>query len=353
MENLEMSFWNGKKVFVTGHTGFKGSWLSLWLSELGAEVCGYALAPDTEPALFDDLKLANHVESIIADVRDLNSLEAAIANFKPEIVFHLAAQPLVRRSYNEPVETFETNVMGTVNVLEAMRKTGCVKAGVMITTDKVYENLEQEEGYKEGDRLGGYDPYSNSKACAELVISSYRDSFFRGTETLVASARAGNVIGGGDWSEDRLIPDVFRSLIFGNNLLIRNPNSVRPWQHVLEPLQGYMLLAEKLYAGDEDYARAWNFGPEEKSLKSVANVLETIKALWGEPVHWKISNGEHPHETALLALDSRRAEDCLNWKSRWDFESSLYRTASWYKEYFSKADMRKVTLDQINDFDSQ
>src|SRR4030095_15508590 len=261
---MQNEFWKGKRVLITGHTGFKGSWLAFWLRTLGADILGYALAPEASPNLFESLEIEQGIRSLTADIRDLGKLDEAVRQFRPEIILHLAAQSLVRRSYREPIETYATNVMGTVNVLEAARRSDFVRSVVVVTTDKVYENRERPEPYRESERLGGFDPYSNSKACAELVVSAYRSSFFGRGETLVATARAGNVIGGGDWSEDRLLPDVFRSLIFDTKLEIRNPDSIRPWQHVLEPLAAYLLLAERLYNGEEKFAGPWNFGPREE-----------------------------------------------------------------------------------------
>jgi CDP-glucose 4,6-dehydratase len=342
-----MDFWKNKKVLITGHTGFKGSWLAFWLNSLGAEVCGYSLSPETNPNLFENLKLANLIDSEIGDIRNLQNFSKTIERFQPEIVFHLAAQPLVRRSYREPVDTYTTNVIGTINILEAIRSVDSVKAAVMITTDKVYENEERNSGYSENDRLGGFDPYSNSKACAELAISSYRNSFFSKGNCLIATARAGNVIGGGDWSEDRLLPDVFRSLIFGNELLIRNPNSVRPWQHVLEPLKGYMLLAEKLFEGKKEFASAWNFGPEDEDAKPVGFILDEIKEIWAGKVNWEVADGEHPHETNLLKLDIGKAKTELNWKPRLSLKNALKFTSDWYKSFSKNDDLKEITLKQI------
>lgn len=342
-----MFFWKDKRVLITGHTGFKGSWLSFWLNSLGAKVCGYSLLPETNPNLFENLKLENLIESNIGDIRDLPKFSETLKSFQPEIVFHLAAQPLVRRSYREPIETYTTNVIGTINILEAIRQVDSVKSAVIITTDKVYENEERSFGYSENDRLGGFDPYSNSKACAELAVSSYRNSFFADGKCLIATTRAGNVIGGGDWSEDRLLPDVFRSLIFGENLLIRNPNSVRPWQHTLEPLNGYMLLAENLFVGNKDFATAWNFGPEDEDAKPVGFILDEIKQIWDEKVDWQIAAGEHPHETNLLKLDSTKAKNELGWKPKLSLPEALKLTSDWYKSFKNKEDLIEITQKQI------
>ena len=351
MENLvSRKFWQGKKVFVTGHTGFKGSWLTFWLNLLGAKVRGYALAPEASPNLFENLHFENKIESIIGDIRDLSKLEESIVDFEPEILFHLAAQSLVRRSYRQPVDTYQTNVIGTINVLEAVRRAKSVKSVVVITTDKVYENKEWIWAYRENERLGGFDPYSNSKACAELAVSAYRNSFFEESETLIATARAGNVIGGGDWSEDRLLPDVFRSLVFGNELEIRNPHSIRPWQHVLEPLAGYLKLAAKLYAGEKSFAEAWNFGPGEEDSKPVGWILEKIKQTWNEPVNWKIDKGVQPHEARLLKLDSTKAKTELKWLPKLSLDEAVNLTAGWYRGFKDKKDLVELTRSQIDSF---
>ena len=349
MENLAVNkgFWKGKKVLITGHTGFKGSWLTLWLKLLGAEVCGFALPPESSPNLFENLELEKQVTSIIGDVRRLDVFEKVLNDFKPEIIFHLAAQSLVRKSYREPVETYLTNVIGTVNVLDAVRRGDFVKSVVIITTDKVYENKEWHWAYRENERLGGFDPYSNSKACAELAVAAYRNSFFAESETLIATARAGNVIGGGDWSEDRLLPDVFRSLIFGEKLEIRNPYSVRPWQHALEPLSGYMKLAEKLYNGEKSFAESWNFGPAEEDSKPVGWILEEIKRIWNEPVNWEIAEGIQPHEARLLKLDSAKAKNELGWSPKLSLDEAVSFTAEWYRAFKDKQDLIELTGKQI------
>jgi len=350
VENLAVNegFWKGKKVLITGHTGFKGSWLTLWLKLLGAEVCGFALLPESSPNLFENLELEKQVTSIIGDVRRLDVFEKVLNDFKPEIIFHLAAQSLVRKSYREPVETYLTNVIGTVNVLDAVRRGDFVKSVVIITTDKVYENKEWHWAYRENERLGGFDPYSNSKACAELAVAAYRNSFFAESETLIATARAGNVIGGGDWSEDRLLPDVFRSLIFGEKLEIRNPYSVRPWQHALEPLSGYMKLAEKLYNGEKSFAESWNFGPAEEDSKPVGWILEEIKRIWNEPVNWQIAEGIQPHEARLLKLDSAKAKNQLKWSPKLSLDEAVKITVQWYRGFKDKKNLTELTSNQID-----
>ncbi len=346
-------FWNGKKVLITGHTGFKGSWLAFWLNSLGAEVGGYALAPEDSPNLFENLDLANQIDSTIGDVCDLPHFEKTLQTFQPQIVFHLAAQSLVRRSYRQPIETYQTNVIGTVNILDAIRRADFVKSVVVITTDKVYENNEWHWAYRENERLGGFDPYSNSKACAELAVAAYRNSFFaEKSDCLIATARAGNVIGGGDWSEDRLLPDVFRSLIFGNALEIRNPHSIRPWQHVLEPLSGYLRLAEKLYAGEKSFAEAWNFGPSEEDSKPVGWILEKIKIIWNEPVNWKIGTEKQPHEARLLKLDSTKAKHELNWLPKLNLNEAVKLTAEWYRGFKDKKDLAQLTAEQIKSYEN-
>jgi CDP-glucose 4,6-dehydratase len=345
---MRNEFWSGKKVLITGHTGFKGSWLAFWLRMLGADVVGYALAPEATPNLFVSLQLEREIESIIADVRDAEKLDNVIAESRPEIVFHLAAQSLVRRSYRRPVETYATNVMGTVNVLDTARRSNFVRSIVVITTDKVYENKERPEPYRESERLGGHDPYSNSKACSEFVVSAYRDSFFGNATTLIASARAGNVIGGGDWSEDRLLPDVFRSLIFEEKLVIRNPGSIRPWQHVLEPLAGYMLLAERLYNGEAKLARPWNFGPREEDSMPVRYVLDRIRDLWHDSLEWTAPIEDQPHESKILKLDSTDAKAELGWDRKLSLDQALELTAAWYKGFKDKRDLRALTEDQIS-----
>ena len=353
------TFFHGKKVLITGHTGFKGSWLSLWLQSLGAEVIGYALAPPTIPSLFEEAKVGQGMASVIGDIRDLEHLRSVFAEHQPEIVIHMAAQPLVRYSYLEPVETYSTNVMGTVNLLEAVRATPSVKAVVNVTTDKCYENREWAWGYRENEPMGGYDPYSSSKGCAELVTAAYRNSFFQPSTinhqplTAIASARAGNVIGGGDWAEDRLIPDIMRAISEGRPVHIRNPHAIRPWQHVLEPLSGYLLLAQKLYEEGAAYAEGWNFGPNDEDAKPVQWIVERLTHSWGGGASWLLDGGEHPHEAHYLKLDCSKAKGRLNWHPRWHLDEALDRIVSWNKQWLAGVDVRKLTLQQIIDYQAQ
>jgi CDP-glucose 4,6-dehydratase len=360
---VDFDIYKGKKVFLTGHTGFKGSWLALWLTNLGAEVCGYSLAPDTEPALFNILGLDKKVKKhILGDVRDFENLKKSVGSFKPDIIFHLAAQPLVRVSYKTPLETYQTNVMGVVNVLEAARMSGGVEAIVNVTTDKCYHNKEENYAYKETDPMGGYDPYSNSKACSELVTSSFRSSFFNPAHigvkhnTALASARAGNVIGGGDYSLDRLIPDFIKAIYSGEKIVLRNPDAVRPWQFVLEPLSGYLLLGVKLLSKDRNsaakYASAYNFGPYESSVITVENVVkEAIKIL--KKGSYSIDKGEHPHEAGLLQLCIEKADKELNWEPIYTVTKAIDETMKWYKAYNDGEDMLKFSNKQINEYAEQ
>jgi CDP-glucose 4,6-dehydratase len=339
-------------VFITGHTGFKGSWLCIWLSMLGAKVTGYALQPPTKPSLFRLCRVDQLIKSVVADVRDLPALKRAMRAARPEIVFHLAAQPIVRESYKIPVETFSTNVLGTVNVLESARACPSVKAIVNVTTDKVYEMSNAQRvmrnAYKEGAPLGGHDPYSSSKACSELVAQAYRRSYGLN----VATARAGNVIGGGDWAADRLVPDFVRSILKGEKLAIRNPRAVRPWQHVLEPLAGYLLLAEKLYRQPGNYASAWNFGPEKKDAKPVEWLAKKLCALWGARAGYALDRGKHPHEAGFLLLDARKAKKELGWRPKWDIETAIAKIVDWTKAYRSGRDLRAACYRQIEEYAS-
>ena len=344
-------FYKNKRVLVTGATGFKGSWLVLWLKKLGAEVRGYALKPNTTPSMFDALRIADKVPTVFGNILDREALEQAFDDFKPEIVFHLAAQPLVRLSYAEPVLTYETNVIGSLNVLEAARKCGSVKAFVNVTTDKCYENKEVAKGYTEDCPMGGYDPYSSSKGCVEILSASYRRSFLQGeNDYAMATARAGNVIGGGDWALDRLIPDCVRSINKGEKIEIRNPVAVRPWQHVLEPLSGYMTLAEKLYTEGKKYASGFNFGPNEDSVLTVADVAKLVVAAYGKGdvvVHKR----DDLHEAGLLMLNVEKAARELDWRPTWTAETAIKETVEWYRRFYAGEDMVAFTLKQIEDFE--
>ncbi len=360
MENMVVNkqFWKGKKVFVTGHTGFKGSWLCLWLQNLGAEVTGYALQPPTSPSMFETADVARGMESIIGDIRDSDTFAKAMRAVAPDIVIHMAAQPLVRYSYIDPIETYSTNVMGTVHLLEAVRQTPNIRAVVNVTSDKCYENREWFWGYRENDRMGGFDPYSNSKGCAELVTSAFRNSFFNPLNyaqhgVALASARAGNVIGGGDWAADRLIPDIMRSFSNNKPVVIRNPESIRPWQHVLEPLNGYLLLAENLYQHGTTYAESWNFGPLDDDTKPVSWVVDKMAELWGKGASWQFDHLNHPHEADYLKLDCSKAHAKLNWHPRWSLTNSLKETVEWHQCYLYDRDMRKTSLSQIQKFTNQ
>lgn len=352
---IDPLFWHGKKVFVTGHTGFKGSWLCLWLEKMGAVVRGYSLPAPTEPSLFAVANVRKGLVSEEGDIRDFFHLRESLADFKPEIVFHMAAQPLVRLSYDEPIETYSTNVMGTVYLLEAIKQVGGVKAVVNITSDKCYENREWVWGYREDEAMGGYDPYSNSKGCAELVASAYRSSFFNAAKyhehgTALASVRAGNVIGGGDWAKDRLIPDILRSFENNQPVIIRNPHSIRPWQHVLEPLSGYLLVAQKLYTEGPAFAEGWNFGPNEMDATPVQAIVDTMVGLWGDEASWQLDGQDHLHEAHYLKLDCSKAKMRMEWHPRWDLNTTLSRIVDWHKAWLACEDMRTYTLNEINDY---
>lgn len=331
MSGLSPAFWSGKRVLVTGHTGFKGGWLVAMLAEMGAEIGGYALPPDTEPCLFDTIGVKKRCRHVVGDIRDAAHLKAAVAGFDPEIVVHMAAQPLVRRSYREPLLTFETNVVGTANLLDACRGLDSLRVVVSVTTDKVYENHQWPWGYRENDQLGGHDPYSASKAAAELVTAAWRSSYLAAQGVRVATARAGNVIGGGDWSEDRIIPDAVRAFTRGESLLVRNPAAVRPWQHVVDPLTGYLMLAQALW-DSADFAEGWNFGPEQVHVVPVRAVADVFCAAWGEGAGWHAPGESHgPHEAALLLLDSAKARSRLGWVPRMGLEEAVEATAHWYR----------------------
>lgn len=344
--------YKNKKVFITGHTGFKGSWLAIWLTQLGAKVCGYSLEPNTKPSMFNELNISGKIEkSVIGDILDTEKLEKTMREFKPDIIFHLAAQPLVRLSYSEPVLTYQTNVIGTLNVLETARKTPSVKAFVNVTTDKCYENKEVKRGYKEDDPMGGYDMYSSSKGCVEIMSSSYRRSFLQKENTYaMATARAGNVIGGGDWALDRLIPDCIRGINKGIDIEIRNPIAVRPWQHVLEPLSGYLLLGEKLLTDGKKYADGFNFGPNEESILTVAEVAKQLTEIYGKG---KVVIGEKSplHEAGLLMLNIEKAKKVLGWQPAYTANEALQKTVEWYRHFYNKdIDMYEFTCRQIDEY---
>lgn len=348
---MSNTFWSGKRVFITGHTGFKGSWLSLWLQKLGAVITGYALKAPTTPSLFEEADVAKGMSSIEGDIRDQISLTEAMQTAQPEIVIHMAAQPLVRYSYDNPVETYGTNVMGTVHLLEAVRETPTVRAVVNVTTDKCYENREWDWGYREIDPMGGYDPYSNSKGCSELVTAAYRTSFFNPDcydqhGVGLATVRAGNVIGGGDWAEDRLIPDIIAAFEQGRTAHIRNPNAIRPWQHVLEPLRGYLVLAEKLVKFGSEYSEGWNFGPNDSDAKTVAWIVEQMALRWGNGAQWQIDSGDHPHEANYLKLDISKVRNRLNWYPILSLDDALNFIIDWSRQR-QGTDVRSLCLEQI------
>jgi len=346
----------GKKILITGHTGFKGSWLTLWLIKLGTKVIGYSLEPPTKPSLFEILNLKEKIVHIIGDIRDEEKLKNIFKKYKPEIVFHLAAQSLVRFSYKEPKLTYETNVMGTLNILEAIRETKSVRVVIIVTSDKCYENKEWVYGYRENDPLGGYDPYSSSKACAELVVEAYRNSFFnpknygKEHQVALASVRAGNVIGGGDWQVDRLIPDCVKALSKGKPIKIRNPDAIRPWQHVLEPLSGYLLLAQKMWEEPTKYCEAWNFGPYEKDIATVKEIVEKVINLWGKG-KYEVESDTQFHEAGLLRLDISKAMIKLGWYPKWNLDIALEKTIKWYKMFYKgKEDMLRYSLQEIKSY---
>jgi len=349
------NIYQDRKVLITGHTGFKGSWLCLLLHQLGADVYGYALEPPTQPSLFEGAKIDELITSHIGDIRNLEYLNQVIKKVEPEIVIHLAAQPLVRESYKNPVETYSINVMGTVNLLEACRNIPSVKAIVIVTSDKCYENKEWHWGYRENEPMGGYDPYSNSKGCSELVTSAYRSSYFNPTDyakhgVALASARAGNVIGGGDWADDRLIPDFIRAITKGEKVTIRSPYAIRPWQHVMEPLTGYLLLAGKLLTQGPAFAQAWNFGPDDSDAKSVEWIIKTICKMWGNGASFEIDTNPQPHEANYLKLDCSKVKNELGWFPKWDILTALKSIVDWNKAYINKRNVREITINQINDY---
>ena len=352
---MNQRFWRNKRVFLTGHTGFKGGWLSLWLQQLGAEVTGYALPPPTVPNLFEVADVARGMHSIIGDIRDGDSVKSAMSDVRPEVVIHMAAQPLVKRSYDNPEETYTTNIMGLVYLLEAVRTTPSIKTVVNVTSDKCYENKEWPWGYRENEPMGGYDPYSNSKGCAELITSCYRNTYFNPEKyeehgIAIASARAGNVVGGGDWAQDRLIPDTLRAISKKESVQIRNPDAIRPWQHVLEPLAGYLILAKNLYINGTAYAEGWNFGPYDNEVETVGQVIERLIKTWGSGAKWSLDNQKHSHEATHLRLDCSKARSRLNWHPRWDIGQTIDEIVDWYKAYNQGADMHEKTLAQINSY---
>ncbi len=351
VENLVTQSWQGVRVFLTGHTGFKGGWLALWLASKGAIVRGYALDPSTSPSLFQAARIGEVVEDIRGDIRDREALNRALREFAPELVLHLAAQPLVRLSYADPIGTYATNVMGTAHVLESARNLPSVRAVLVVTSDKCYENQEWHWGYRESDPLGGYDPYSSSKACAEIVSAAYRRSFFSSGGAALATARAGNVIGGGDWSQDRLIPDLMRGFLAGEPALIRRPGSIRPWQHVLEPLTGYMALAGRLFAGDSASAAAWNFGPFDDDAWPVERIAEALARRWGNGASWTVDGGPSVHEAGYLKLDSSKARAELGWLPQLRLHTALDWVVDWYQAWNAAEDMQAFTLKQIRDYD--
>jgi CDP-glucose 4,6-dehydratase len=350
---IDRAFWRDRRVLVTGHTGFKGGWLCLWLQQLGAEVTGYALAPNTSPYLFEAAAVGNGLrQSILADIRDLDRLCEILRSARPEVVIHMAAQPLVRASYENPIETYSVNVLGTVTLLEAIRRSGGVRSVVNVTSDKCYENREWAWGYRESDPMGGVDPYSSSKGCAELATAAMRNSFFNPAlwsehKVAVASARAGNVIGGGDWADDRLVPDLIRAFAVGRPAAVRRPEAVRPWQHVLAPLSGYLVLAQRLVEDGPACAEGWNFGPEESDAKAVGWLANRVSELWGEGARCEGDRGAYPHEATFLKLDSSKARGRLAWRPRWNLDRALAETVAWYRGFYGAADVRALSVRQI------
>jgi CDP-glucose 4,6-dehydratase len=347
---VEPAFWDGRRVLLTGHTGFKGAWLALWLQSLGARVTGFADGVPTDPSLYELARVGAGMESVEGDIRDPEAITRALAGCEPEVVIHLAAQPMVRRSFLEPRVTYETNVMGTVNLLDAVRATPGVRVVVNVTSDKCYENREWDWGYREDEAMGGHDPYSSSKGAAELVTSAYRRSYFADPDgPRLASGRAGNVIGGGDWGEDRLVPDVMRAVLAGETVRVRNPNAIRPWQHVVNPLSGYLVLAQALWE-DPAAAVGWNFGPADEEAQPVGRLIERLAELWPDRVTWAVDDGPHPHEAHYLKLDSSSARARLGWRPLATLDLALATTADWYRELEAGAEMREVTLGQLARF---
>lgn len=351
---IRPDFWAGRRVLLTGHTGFKGSWLSLWLAKLGANVSGYALQAPTEPSMFDLANVASVLEnSVVGDVRDLTALSGFVSETSPEIVIHMAAQSLVRESYLNPVDTYSTNVMGTVNLLEAVRTSSSVKAILVVTSDKCYENEELGQRYREDAAMGGHDPYSSSKGCAELVSAAYRRSFLEAAEIALATARAGNVIGGGDWADDRIVPDAIRAFITGTPLQVRNPTAVRPWQHVLEPLAGYLLLCQNLVTQPKSYSESWNFGPDQRDEQAVSVIVSEMAKDWGGEAEWQTSSKKSPHEAHFLTLDSSQANSVLGWNPAWRLDRALHETVLWYQAWSRGENMHSFSMSQISSFQSE
>jgi CDP-glucose 4,6-dehydratase len=349
------AFWKNKKVLVTGHTGFKGSWLALWLQQMQADVIGLSLDPPTTPSLYEEAKVGREMKSLRGDIRDLKTVVDIFKKHQPEVVLHLAAQSLVRKSYQEPVETYATNVMGTLHVLEGIRAVDSVRSAVLVTTDKCYENKETGQAYKESDPMGGHDPYSSSKGCAEILISSYRNSFFPSEKTKehntpIASARAGNVIGGGDWATDRLIPDILRGFQAGEKVVIRNPQAIRPWQHVLEPVAGYLVLAQALTEQKSLFAEGWNFGPEPDDAKPVEVIVKKMAELWGKEASWSLTKTRQPHEATYLRLDCTKAREKLGWKPKWDLNTALEKIVHWHRAHAGGESARELCLQNISDY---
>lgn len=348
---MNEKFWKNKKILITGHTGFKGSWLTIWLKKLGADITGFSKSIPTNPSLFEIANVQKDIKSIEGNIQNYEILKEVISKSEPEIIFHMAAQSLVIKSYSDPIETYSTNVMGTVNLLYAVKETKKTKVVVNVTSDKCYENNESLEGYKEDDPMGGYDPYSSSKGCAELITKSFRNSFFSSdtkNNVALASVRAGNVIGGGDWAQNRLIPDIFRAIKNKEMVKIRNPNSIRPWQHVLDPLHGYIQLAEKLW-DDKTFSEGWNFGPDKKEVKPVSWIIEKFNELWKDKINWEIENSKF-HEANNLILNCQKAKTKLQWNSKININTALKLTIEWYEKYFNNENMRKITEEQIEKF---
>jgi CDP-glucose 4,6-dehydratase len=349
---MNESFWKNKKILITGHTGFKGSWLTIWLKKLGADITGFSKSVPTNPSLFETANIGKNIKSVVGDIQNYEFLKETISECEPEIIFHMAAQSLVIKSYSNPIETFSTNIMGTVNLLYAVKETKKAKVVINITSDKCYENNESLEGYREDDPMGGYDPYSSSKGCAELITKSFRKSFFSSDHENnigLASVRAGNVIGGGDWAENRLIPDIISAIKNKENVKIRNPNAIRPWQHVLDPLNGYISLAEKVWDDQTKYSEGWNFGPEKNETKPVSWVIEKFNELWKNKINWVVGDNEL-HEANNLILNCQKAKSRLGWNSKINTETALEWTIEWYTKYFEGKNMMKVTEEQILEF---